>query len=102
MASHPGLAIVQTMVTQTGPGNAALAASWAATYGLTNVHVWADTTNYMYWNFTSQPSIGGYYPSTLIIDADTMTMTVLQQTGVSTLTSAVDAILDAEHPCADY
>jgi hypothetical protein len=102
LASHPGLAIVQTMVTQSGPGSASLAASWASTYGLTNVHVWGDTSNYMYYNYTSQPSIDGYYPSTLIIDVDTMTMTVLQQAGVSTLGSAIDAILDAEHPCADY
>jgi hypothetical protein len=101
LASHPGLAIVQTMVTQTGPGTAAEAASWAAAYGLTNVHVWADTTNYMYWNFTSQPAIGGYYPSTMIIDVDTMTMTAFQQTGVETLTAAIDAILNADHPCAE-
>lgn len=90
------------MVTQGGPGTASEAATWAATYGLTNVHVWADTTNYMYWNYVSQPVIDSYYPSVLIIDADTMTMTVLQQTGVTTQGSAVDAILNAEHPCADY
>jgi len=100
LASHPGLAIIQTMVTQSGPGSAALAASWADTYNLTNVHVWGDTTNYMNINFTSQ--FGGYYPSTMIIDADTMTMTAFQQAGITTLASAIDEITSAEHPCAEY
>jgi hypothetical protein len=90
------------MCTASGPGTASEVATWATTYGLTNVHVWADTTDYMYTNFTSQTAIGGAYPSSMIIDVDTMTMTAFQQAGVENLTSQIDAILNAEHPCADY
>jgi len=100
MTSHPGLAIVTIMTKQSSPGTAEEVATWAETYGLTNVKVWADTTNYMYFNFTTQ--FGGAYPSSMIIDLDTMTMTAFQQTGVESLTGAIDTILNAEHPCADY
>jgi len=88
------------MCTASGPGTASEVASWASTYGLTNVQVWADTTDYMYTNFTSQ--LGGSYPSTIVVDLDTMTIEYFAQTGIDGATSTIQAILDAEHPCADY
>jgi hypothetical protein len=90
------------MCTQSGPGTASEVASWASTYGFTNVKVWADTTDYMYTHFTSQPAIGGGYPSTIVIDLDTMTITYFQPSGIDGAASAIQSILDADHPCASY
>jgi hypothetical protein len=101
LASHPGLAIVTIMCTQSGPGTASEVATWASNYGLTNVKVWADTTDYMYTNFTSQPAIGGGYPSTIVIDLDTMTIKYFALTGIESTTSVIDAIYAAADPCAD-
>jgi hypothetical protein len=102
LAAHPGLAIINTLSKSTGPGDAAEAASWEAAHGLTNVYVWADTTDVIYYDFASQPSIGGGYPFSMVVDVDTMTMTYFSSGGLDYAESAIQAILDAEHPCADY
>jgi len=102
LASHPGLAIVNTIVTASGPGSASLAASWADAFGLTNVHVWGDTDDYFYFNFMDGPPFNTYYPGTIVIDVDTMTITDLVPSGTSSADSAIHDILEADHPCADY
>ena len=102
MAARPGLAIINTLSKSTGPGDAAEAASWAADHDLVNVHVWGDTDDVIYYDFASQPSIGGGYPFTMVIDVDTMTMTYFEPGGIDYADSAIQDILDADHPCADY
>ncbi|MCK9462231.1 MAG: hypothetical protein M0R80_21600 [Proteobacteria bacterium] len=102
MAARPGLAIINTLSKSDGPGDAAEAASWAAAHDLTNVLVWADTDDIIYSDFASQTLIDGGYPFTMVVDADTMTMTYFQPGQISSASSAIQAILDAEHPCADY
>jgi len=102
LAARPGLAIINTLSKSTGPGDAAEAASWAATHGLTNVLVWADTTDVIYNDFASQTLIGGGYPFTMVVDADTMTMTYFQPGQIASAASAISAITSAEHPCAEY
>ena len=90
------------MCTASGPGTASEAAAWASGHDLTNGHAWADTTDYLFTNFLSGGSIGGSYPSTMIIDVDTMEMTYLSLGGLDAAESAIQAITSAEHPCADY
>lgn len=102
MAARPGLAIVNAMTGASAAGTAAEAASWAAAHDLTNVHVWADTTDWFYYQFASQASIGGGYPFTMVLDVDTMTLTYFQPGQIDAASSAIQAILGAEHPCADY
>ena len=102
MAARPGLAIVNTLSQSASAGTAAEAATWEAAHSLVNVHVWADTTDDVYYDFASQPSIGGGYPFTIVIDLDTMVMTYFQPGQVADAASAVQTILDAAHPCADY
>ena len=46
MSSYDAVEVVQIMCTSAGPGSAALADSWASSFGLTNVQVWGDTTDY--------------------------------------------------------
>jgi hypothetical protein len=70
-------------------------------YDLTNVHVWADTNDYFFNNFMS-PVLGGNYPGTIVLDVDTMTIDYFDAMGTGPATPAIEAILDAEHPCADY
>lgn len=90
------------MCTATGPGSASLAAAWAAQHNLTNVMVWGDTQDYMFNTFLSGAPINGGYPSTMVIDLDTMELTYLQAAQMAQAESAIDAILAADHPCAEY
>lgn len=87
------------MCTSSGPGSAQLAASWQSQYSLTSL-VWGDTTDHMYYNFTSV-YVGGNYPSVMVLDLDTMTLRSFQSGGVSAVQSAIQQILDEPHPCAD-
>ena len=87
------------MCTASGPGNAQLAAQWQNQYNLQSL-VWGDTTDYMYTNFTA-PLGGGSYPSTMVVDLDTMTFTKFATGGVQGVESHVQQILDQDHPCAD-
>ena len=87
------------MCTAAGPGSAQLAASWQNQYNLQSL-VWGDTTDYMYTNFTG-PLGGGSYPSTILVDLDTMTFTRFVQGGVVGVEQALQQILDQDHPCAD-
>jgi hypothetical protein len=102
LAARPGLAIVNILRLSSGPGTAAEAAAWEATYGLANVHVWADTTDEVYYDYALQPSIGGGYPFAMVVDLDTMKMTYFGIDQITYADSAIKAILDADHPCADY
>ena len=91
--------MLQTLCTATGPGSAGLAGSWASTFGLSNVHVWGDTTDYMYENFAS--TVGGAYPNTLVIDLDTMQIRYFDAGDVSFAESTISEILAEPHPCAE-
>ena len=102
LASKPGLAIVTIMCRATGPGDASLAEEWSTDHGLTEVMVWGDTTDYMYFNFTSQEPLNGSYPSVMVIDIDTMTLTYSQLGGTSSAEAAINSILQDPHPCASY
>jgi len=62
--------------------------------------VWGDTTDYMYSNFTG-PIGGGSYPSTMVIDLDTMTFRQFVQGGVQGAEGTIQQILNEPHPCAD-
>ena len=61
--------------------------------------MWADTSDYMYFNFAA--TLGGAYPHTLVIDIDTMELRYFQLGDVSSARSAINAILSAPHPCAE-
>jgi hypothetical protein len=100
MASNPGLAIANILCKVDGPGDAAEAAAWAASYNLTNVMVWGDTTDYMYTNFGQ--ALDGSYPFTMVVDIDTMELVYLQGGDSSGAMSSIQAILNADHTCADY
>ena len=91
--------LVSILCTATGPGSAGLASSWQNNYGLTSA-VWGDTTDYMYTNFTG-PLGGGSYPSTMVIDLDSMTFTKFSVAGVDSVQGDIQQILDAPHPCAE-
>ena len=84
MAANDGVEVIQTLCTSTGPGSAGLAASWASSFGLTDVQVWGDTTDYMYTNFAA--TLGGSYPNTLVIDIDTMEITYFAPVSYTHLT----------------
>jgi len=62
--------------------------------------VWGDTTDYMYYTFTA-PLAGGNYPSTMVIDLDTMTLRAFVLGSVTDAEHAVQQILNEPHPCAD-
>ena len=100
--SRPGLQVVQTLCTASGPGSAALAAQWASQYGFNNAQAWGDTTDYFYTTWMSQAPFGGGYPGHMVVDLDTMTYTAGAPGGPNAAASAIQAILDADHPCADY
>jgi hypothetical protein len=102
LAARPGLAIINTLTKSASAGTAEEAAAWEAAHGLVNVHVWADTADDIYYDFASQPSIDGGYPFTIVIDVDTMEITYFAPGQIASATSAIQAILDADHPCADY
>ena len=90
---------MQTLCESAGPGSAALADSWASNFGLTNVHVWGDTTDYMYNNFAS--TVGGAYPNTLVIDIDSMQIRYFSSGDVTTAESTINEILAEDHPCVE-
>jgi hypothetical protein len=102
LAARPGLAIINTLTQSASAGTAAEAAAWESAHGLVNVHVWADTADDVYYDFASQPSIGGGYPFTIVIDVDAMEMTYFEPGQIASASTAIQAILDAAHPCADY
>jgi len=54
----------------------------------------------MYTNFTG-PLAGGSYPSSMVVDLDSMTFTKFATGGVDGVGQAVQQILDQDHPCAD-
>lgn len=89
------------MCTASGPGSASLAQYWANSFGLTNVHVWGDTTDYVFNNFTGAPPISGNYPSVMVVELDTMTLTHIATGGVDSATSAIDDVIAAVHDCAE-
>ena len=99
MAGYDQVEVVQILCTSTGPGSAGLADSWASAFGLTNIQVWGDTTDYMYTNFTS--ALGGSYPSTLVIELDTMEIRYFRVGAVDTAESWVAEVLSEDHPCAE-
>jgi len=99
LEGYSGVEVVQLMCTSGGPGSAELAGAWGAAFGLTNVQVWGDTTDYMYENFASQ--VGGAYPNTIVVDLDTMEIRYFETGDVMAAAGAVDAILAADHPCAE-
>ena len=82
-----------------GPGTAAVAQAWQQQYNL-QMPVWGDTTDYMYYNFTA-PLAGGSYPSTMVLDLDTMTLRQFVTGQVSNVEQAVQQILNEPHPCAE-
>jgi hypothetical protein len=94
-----GLEVIQILCRSSGPGSAELASSWESTFGLTDVQVWGDTTDYMYNNFAS--TIGGSYPNTLVIDLDTMEIRHFAAGNAMGAASVVNGILAADHPCAE-
>ena len=100
IASNPGLAIANILTKQSTAGDAAEAAAWAASHNLTNVMVWGDTADYMFANFGQ--ALGGSYPFTMVVDIDTMELVYLQNGPSAGAASSVQAILNADHPCADY
>ncbi len=100
IASNPGLAIANIMCKVDGAGDAAEAAAWETAHNLTNVMVWADTTDYMFANFGQ--ALGGTYPYTMVVDIETMELVCLQNGGSSGAMSSIQAILNADHPCATY
>ena len=101
MDARPGLQLVQSIVTASGPGSAALANTWNSQFGFQDVIVWGDTTDYIYSTWMSGPPANGGYPGSMVIDVDTMTLTAFNAGGPESSTSAVQAILDAPHPCAE-
>ena len=102
MDSRPGLALVNTIVLAAGPGTVATAAAWQAQFGFEDVGVWADTTDYIYTTWMSGPPANAGYPGTLVIDVDTMTLAAFNAGGPETASAQIQAILDADHPCAEY
>lgn len=99
MDGFEGLEVIQILCRSSGPGSAELAASWESTFGLTDVQVWGDTTDYMYNNFAS--TLGGSYPNTLVIDLDTMEIRHFSGGNAMGAASVVNGILAADHPCAE-
>ena len=99
MAGFDGLEVIQILCRSSGPGSASLASSWASTFGLTDVQVWGDTTDYMYSNFAS--TLGGSYPNTLVIDLDSMEIRHFAVGDAMGTASVVNGILAADHPCAE-
>lgn len=91
--------LANILCTSSGPGSASLANSWQNQFSLT-MHVWGDTTDYMYTNFCG-PLGGGNYPSSMVIELDTMTLTAFEVGQVAALENKVQQILDAAHPCAE-
>ena len=94
------MALIQTLCTSTGPGSADLAASWSSSFGITDAHVWGDTTDYMFENFASQ--VEGAYPNTLVVELDTMEIRYLSSGGPTHSESVIYEVLAEEpDPCAE-
>ena len=89
--------VANILCTAQGPGSASLASSWQGTYGLSNVLVWGDTTDYMYNNFAG--AVGGGYPFTMVVDLRTMELVYHQIGDVNGANSAVNSVLNDTHPC---
>ena len=97
-SSTPGLQIVTLVGANFVPGSASDAASWQAAHQLDQVIVWADTTDYFFWNFA--PAGVSMYPSTMVINLDTMEMTYFGLDTIDSASSAIQEIMNADHPCA--
>ena len=87
------------MCRSSGPGSAELAGSWASAFGLTNVQVWGDTTDHMYYTYLQ--ALGGSYPATMVVELDTMEIRYLQVGAVDNASSWVGEILAEDHPCGE-
>tara|TARA_B100000575_G_C22872105_1_gene508797 strand:+ start:420 stop:581 length:162 start_codon:yes stop_codon:yes gene_type:complete len=53
----------------------------------------------MYWTFTS--NLGGAYPSTIVVELDTMEIRFFGLASVSGATPWVNEILAEDHPCGE-
>ena len=94
------MALIQTLITGTGPGSAELAASWSSAFGITDAHVWGDTTQYMYEHFAIQ--VDAAYPNTLVVELDTMEIRFLEVGGPAYAEDVINEILAEEvDPCAE-
>ena len=94
--------MVQTIVTASGPGDAALAMTWQSQFNFQSTIVWGDTTDYMYMTWMQGAPFNAGYPGGIVVDVDTMTLTSLSAGGPEAASGAIQAILDADHPCAEY
>jgi len=56
----------------------------------------------MYLNFMQHPPANGAYPGIFVIDLDTMELRDFKVGDIAQADQAVNAILQADHPCADY
>jgi hypothetical protein len=65
------------------------------------VHVWGDTTDYMYNNFCGVAPISGNYPSAMVINLETMELSYLQLSGVESTVSTIGEIIAGADECAD-
>ena len=101
MNARPGLQLVQSIVTASGPGNAALANSWNSQFGFQNVIVWGDTTDYIYSTWMSQAPFNAGYPGSMVIDIDTMSLTYASPGGPEGASGAIQTILDNANECAE-
>ena len=93
------MVLVNILCTASGPGSASLAARWSSSHGLTNVEVWGDTEDYIYSNFAA--SVGGAYPSSMVVDLDTMELRYFDVGDVHAAISTIEEIVNADHPCAE-
>ena len=91
------MVLANVLCTASGPGSAALASSWGSQYNLSNVLVWGDTTDYMYYNFAG--AVGGGYPFTMVIDLRTMELVYHQIGAVHSASSAINGVLNNVHEC---
>lgn len=91
--------MVQIMCTSSGPGSADLAGRWASDFGLSGVQVWGDTTDHMFYTYIE--GLGGSYPTTAVIELDTMKIRYFRTGSVETATAWVNEVLAEDHPCAE-
>jgi len=99
LSEYPEIELVNIMCTASGGGSAALASSWGNSHNLENVQVWGDVQDYVYTNFVQY--LGGSYPNTMVIDLETMELVYFDVGAVDSAVSAIEGIINAEHPCAE-
>ncbi len=76
--------------------------SWNSQFNFQNTIVWGDTTDYLYTTWMMGAPFNAGYPGTIVVDIDTMTLNTLSPGGPEAASVAIQGILDADHPCADY